>query len=130
MSKLFRNCEGTARRDFLKTRAIGAFGALGMVDLLRARAMGSAAALASGKSSPSPVNCIMIWLDGAPVISNPSTPSLMPPRKSAANSRPFPRRYRRSFSRSDPEACQYFRQVTVLSFRLPSRSESWRRIIT
>jgi hypothetical protein len=37
-----------------------------MVDLLRARAMGSAAALASGKSSPSPVNCIMIWLDGGP----------------------------------------------------------------
>jgi len=65
MAELFRNCDGVVRRDFLKL-GVGAFGGLGMVDLLRARAQASALALASGKSTPTPVNCIMIWLDGGP----------------------------------------------------------------
>src|SRR5436190_2991972 len=60
-----RNCEGTARRDFLKL-GIGAFAGLGFVDLIQQRATARAAALASGKSSPANVNCILIWLDGGP----------------------------------------------------------------
>jgi hypothetical protein len=62
---LHRNCEGVARRDFLKL-GVGAFAGLGMVDLLRHRALAADAALAAGKPSPNPVNCIMIWLDGGP----------------------------------------------------------------
>jgi hypothetical protein len=65
MSKQMRNCQGGSRRDFLKL-GVGAFAGLGMTDLLRSRAMAAAAARLAGKPSPSPVNCIMIWLDGGP----------------------------------------------------------------
>ena len=57
-----RNCEGMARRDFLRL-GVGSFAGLGLVDLLRQRA--SASQTVSGKAK-SPVNCIMIWLDGGP----------------------------------------------------------------
>ncbi|HSI36141.1 MAG: DUF1501 domain-containing protein [Phycisphaerae bacterium] len=60
-----RNCEGVARRDLLRL-GVGAFAGLGMVDLLRHRASAAQAAKIAGKSSPSPVNCILIWLDGGP----------------------------------------------------------------
>src|SRR6267142_2290959 len=60
-----RNCEGTARRDFLKL-GIGAFMGLGFVDLIQQRVMAKQAALAAGGSSPANVNCILIWLDGRP----------------------------------------------------------------
>src|SRR6267142_319686 len=60
-----RNCEGTARRDFLKL-GIGAFIGLGFVDLIQQRVMAKQAALAAGGSSPANVNCILIWLDGRP----------------------------------------------------------------
>src|SRR6476619_704746 len=65
MSDLHRNCDGSTRRDFLKL-GVGAFAGLGMVDLLRQRALAAETAKAIGKSSPKPVNCIMIWLDGGP----------------------------------------------------------------
>ena len=53
------------RRDFLKL-GVGAFLGLGFVDLLRSRAHAFEAARAAGGSSPSKVNCILIWLDGGP----------------------------------------------------------------
>src|SRR5881394_2612372 len=65
MPKLHRNCDGSTRRDFLKL-GVGAVAGLGMADLLRQRTLAAAAAHAAGKSSPKPVNCIMIWLDGGP----------------------------------------------------------------
>jgi hypothetical protein len=65
VSELHRNCEGVARRDFLKL-GVGAFAGLGMVDLLRQRGLAAEGARASGVASPKPVNCIMIWLDGGP----------------------------------------------------------------
>ena len=60
-----RNCEGTPRRDFLKL-GVGAFLGMGFTDLLRHQAHAREAALAAGRTSPSQVNCIMIWLDGGP----------------------------------------------------------------
>src|SRR5437764_7410795 len=65
MSGLIRNCDGTPRRDFLRL-GVGAFLGMGFLDLVSHRAQAAAAALAAGKSSPSNVNCIMIWLDGGP----------------------------------------------------------------
>src|SRR5947207_8013404 len=59
------SCEGMPRRDFLRL-GIGAFAGLGFVDLMQQRSLARAAALASGKSSPANVNCILIWLDGGP----------------------------------------------------------------
>src|SRR6266567_465939 len=59
------NCEGTRRRDFLKL-GVGSFMGLGMVDLLRQRARAAEVARGAGKSSPSNVNCILIWMDGGP----------------------------------------------------------------
>src|SRR5688500_16149504 len=60
-----KNCEGMARRDFLRL-GVGAFMGLSFVDLTQQRAMARAAALSAGMSSPANVNCIMIWLDGGP----------------------------------------------------------------
>jgi len=60
-----RNCEGVARRDFLKL-GIGAFAGLGFVDLIQQRVLAKQIALAAGQSSPANVNCILIWLDGGP----------------------------------------------------------------
>ena len=59
------NCDGTRRRDFLKL-GIGSFMGLGMVDLLRQRALATQVAKAAGKPSPSNVNCILLWMDGGP----------------------------------------------------------------
>jgi hypothetical protein len=59
------NCEGTRRRDFLKL-GLGSFMGLGMVDLLRQRALATQVARAAGKPSPSNVNCILVWMDGGP----------------------------------------------------------------
>jgi hypothetical protein len=65
MTEPRQNCEGTRRRDFLKL-GVGSFMGLGMVDLLRQRALASQVARAAGKSTPANVNCILIWLDGGP----------------------------------------------------------------
>jgi len=65
MPELTHNCDGVARRDFLKL-GIASFAGLGMADLLRARARAAELARAEGRSSPRAVNCIMIWLDGGP----------------------------------------------------------------
>jgi hypothetical protein len=62
MSNLKINCDGMARRDFLQL-GIGAVFGLGMTDMLRLR---GEAAQAAGKASASPVNCILIWMDGGP----------------------------------------------------------------
>jgi hypothetical protein len=59
------NCEGTRRRDFLKL-GLGSFMGLGMVDLLRQRALATQVARAAGKPSPANVNCILVWMDGGP----------------------------------------------------------------
>ena len=65
MNEPMANCEGTRRRDFLKL-GVGSFMGLGMVDLLRQRARAAEVARAAGRSSPSNVNCILIWMDGGP----------------------------------------------------------------
>src|SRR4051794_23305040 len=65
MSQIHRNCEGVARRDFIKL-GIGAFAGLGFTDILRQRAAAAIVARALGKPSPSDVRCILIWLDGGP----------------------------------------------------------------
>src|SRR6478609_5132413 len=65
MPELTHNCDGVARRDFLKL-GVASFAGLGMVDLLRARSAAAELARAEGRSSPRAVNCIMIWLDGGP----------------------------------------------------------------
>lgn len=65
MSDPTHNCEGLPRRDFLRL-GIGAFAGLSFVDLLRGRAQAAAMARAAGSSSPSTVNCILVWLDGGP----------------------------------------------------------------
>jgi hypothetical protein len=65
MPELKRNCEGTARRDFLRL-GVGAFLGMSFVDLIAHRAKAAAVARASGLAAPSQVNCIMIWLDGGP----------------------------------------------------------------
>jgi hypothetical protein len=59
------NCEGTPRRDFLQL-GIGALFGLGFAQLLGSRAKAAEQALSRGLSSPSTVNCILIWLDGGP----------------------------------------------------------------
>ena len=59
------NCEGTPRRDFLQL-GIGALFGLGFAQLVGSRAKAAENALARGLSSPSTVNCILIWLDGGP----------------------------------------------------------------
>src|ERR1700761_3871321 len=60
MSPLYRNCDGSSRRDFLRLGLGGLLG-LGLTDLLQLRAQARPAA-AKGKD----VNCIMIWMDGGP----------------------------------------------------------------
>jgi len=54
-------CDGLSRRGFLKVGTL-AFAGLSMADLLRAKAMASAA----GRSSPTERSVILIWLDGGP----------------------------------------------------------------
>ncbi|HEY2586042.1 MAG TPA: DUF1501 domain-containing protein [Tepidisphaeraceae bacterium] len=67
MSKIHCNCEGVARRDFLKL-GLGSLAGLGFVDLLRHRALaadwGGAAKPKAGAAGN--INCILIWLDGGP----------------------------------------------------------------
>jgi hypothetical protein len=53
------------RRDFLRLGVGGMLG-LSFVDLLAERAQAATAARAVGKTSPSDVNCILIWMDGGP----------------------------------------------------------------
>lgn len=59
MTSLHTNCAGHRRRDFIQLGLRGAFGA-GLCNLLRLKAA------ASTDAGASPVNCIMIWLDGGP----------------------------------------------------------------
>ena len=62
MPRITHNCAGHARRDFLKLGLAAAGGGLGFTDLLRARAQAATAP----QPSLSPVNCILLWLDGGP----------------------------------------------------------------
>ena len=55
-----RNCEGVARRDFLRVGALG-MGALSLPQLLRSRAQAAAAGQASKETS-----VIWLWLSGGP----------------------------------------------------------------
>jgi hypothetical protein len=65
MSRLTHNCAGVARRDFLQI-GIGGILGLGFSDLLRLRAGAAPSAPVHLAGSKSPVNCILIWLDGGP----------------------------------------------------------------
>src|SRR5262245_57984865 len=60
MARVFKNCAGVSRRDFIQIGLGGAMG-LGFCDLLRMRAAEAGKQLA-GKD----VNCILVWLDGGP----------------------------------------------------------------
>ena len=89
MSELSWNCDGVARRDFIKL-GIGAFAGLGMTDLLRSRARAAEAALTQGKSSPGPVNCILIWLDGGPSHYETFDPKPDAPKEIRGEFKPIP----------------------------------------
>jgi len=89
MSQIHRNCEGVARRDFIKL-GIGAFAGLGFTDILRQRAAAATVARALGKLSPSDVRCILIWLDGAPSHYESFDPKPDAPREIRGEFKPIP----------------------------------------
>ncbi|HEX4792344.1 MAG TPA: DUF1501 domain-containing protein [Humisphaera sp.] len=89
MSTIHRNCEGVARRDFIKL-GIGAFAGLGFTNILRQRAAAATIARALGKPTPSDVRCILIWLDGGPSHYESFDPKPDAPREIRGEFKPIP----------------------------------------
>ena len=59
---IWKNCEGTTRRDCLKL-GLGGFFGTGLVNALRQQGLSAESAR---KIAPSAKNCILIWMDGGP----------------------------------------------------------------
>lgn len=59
---IWKNCEGTTRRDCLKL-GLGGFFGTGLVNILRQQGL---AAESVRSIAPSAKNCILIWMDGGP----------------------------------------------------------------
>jgi hypothetical protein len=59
---IWKNCEGTTRRDCLKL-GLGGFFGTGLVNVLRNQGL---SADSVRKIAPSAKNCILIWMDGGP----------------------------------------------------------------
>src|SRR3954447_12460037 len=59
--KPFGSCDGISRRTFLRAGVLG-LGALGLPELLRAKAV----ARAANRPDPKDLSIILVWLDGGP----------------------------------------------------------------
>ncbi len=84
-----RPCRGPSRREALRVGALSAFG-LGLADLLRGRSLASDPSTGL-KIAPRAKSCILIWQEGGPSTSTPSTPSPRRPPTSGASSSRSPR---------------------------------------
>jgi hypothetical protein len=102
------------RRDFLRL-GVGTFMGLSFVDLIQQRAMARAAALSAGMSSPSNVNCIMIWLDGGPSHFESFDPKPGAPTEVRGDLKPIPTSVPGvHFCEAIPKLAKTFDKYTVL----------------